>query len=55
MRDAEVTKDLRDEILGHSHQNTGDTYGKGFALNNKLRSINRALEFLTETKKQTNT
>ncbi len=43
LREAGVTEDLREELLGHGRQKSADTYGLGRSLNLKIDALNAAL------------
>jgi integrase len=43
MRNADITKDRRDEFLGHAKQDAADNYGEGRALEFKRRDLLRAM------------
>ena len=43
MRNADITKDRRDEFLGHAKQDSGDNYGEGRALEFKRRDLLKAM------------
>jgi integrase len=43
MRNADITKDRRDEFLGHAKQDSGDNYGQGRALELKKRDLLKAM------------
>jgi integrase len=45
LKDADVPQYRIDEILGHSQQSSGAQYGKGRALEKKLKDLNAALPF----------
>jgi integrase len=42
LRDADVTRDVKDELTGHRNQSMSDNYGKGSALSKKLEALNKA-------------
>ena len=43
MRNVDITKDRRDEFLGHAKQDSGDNYGEGRALEFKKRDLLKAM------------
>ena len=43
MRNVDITKDRRDEFLGHAKQDSGDNYGEGRALELKKRDLLKAV------------
>lgn len=43
MRNVDITKDRRDEFLGHARQDSGDNYGEGRALEFKKRDLLKAM------------
>ena len=42
LRNADVTRDVKDELTGHRKQSMSDNYGEGYALNKKLDALNKA-------------
>jgi hypothetical protein len=41
-RNADITKDLQDEIHGGAKQNIADTYGEGSSVDRKLKALKKA-------------
>jgi hypothetical protein len=41
-RNADITKDLQDEIHGGAKQNIADTYGEGSSVKRKLTALKKA-------------
>jgi integrase len=46
MRNVDITKDRRDEFLGHAKQDSGDNYGEGRALVFKKRDLLKAMPLI---------
>ena len=46
LRDADITRDIKDELTGHRNQSMSDNYGKGSALSKKLEALNKAYSCL---------
>ncbi|MDW9468676.1 tyrosine-type recombinase/integrase [Sinorhizobium meliloti] len=48
LRNAEITPDLQDSLMGHKTPGIGSAYGQGFKLQQKEQALKKALNFLIQ-------